>query len=164
MFLSWKITDDISNITVEEFNKEYNGLYGFIKLKIGDYSIGYIPENNVLLDGNSDILYYIKKLIECGINICKKDVIEVPLLSHNLLKLCVQYNKDENIWVELKMVEDNSIVWRSELSFNQLINEINSNYNNICNFIEKYNSKLFKTDLIKSIIILHNTLHELLSQ
>ena len=26
MFLSWKITDDISNITVEEFNKEYNGL------------------------------------------------------------------------------------------------------------------------------------------
>ena len=36
MFLSWKITDDISNITVEEFNKEYNGLYGFIKLKIGD--------------------------------------------------------------------------------------------------------------------------------
>ena len=74
MFLSWKITDDISNITVEEFNKEYNGLYGFIKLKIGDYSIGYIPENNVSLGGNSDILYYIKKLIECGINICKKDV------------------------------------------------------------------------------------------
>lgn len=159
MFLSWKITDDIYNITVEEFNKEYNGLYGFI-----NYSIGYIPENNVLLDGNSDILYYIKKLIECGINICKKDVIEVPLLSHNLLKLCVQYNKDEKIWVELKMVEDNSIVWRSELSFNRLIDEINSNYNNICNFIEKYNSKLFKTDLIKSIIILHNTLHELLSQ
>lgn len=163
MFLSWRITDDISNITVEEFNKEYNGLYGFIKLKIGDNSIGYIPEKNVLLDGNSDILYYIKKLIECGINICKKDVIEVSLLSHNLLKLCVQYNKEKNISVELKMVEDNSIVWKSELSFNQLIDEIDSNYNDICSFIEEYNSKLFKTDLIKSIMILHNTLHKLLS-
>lgn len=162
MFLSWRVTDSLSGVTIEEFNKDYNGLHGFIKFQMDNNSIGFIPEESVPLDGDSDILYYIKKLIECGLAIYKNETIDISLLSYNMLKICVRY--DNVVLVDVKKIENNSLVWRGQTTIDKLVDEINSNYCDICKFIEKCNPVLFKTELMQNLLILYRDFHELLSR
>ena len=69
--LEWRITDDISNLSVKEFDAEWNGIYGFMQLKIFKYC-GFIPGEDYRLEGDDNIEYYIDELVECGICILKK--------------------------------------------------------------------------------------------
>ena len=138
MFLSWRITDDIANISVEEFDKEYNGIYGYMKLQFGDYSIG----------------YYIKSLIRCGVALKNRENIEIRLLNYNLIKIIVSCV--DVVDVKIVNVNNNSIEGSFSLSFKELVEEIKFNYIKLYKYIEEKNKSLLKAKMVKDIISLYN--------
>ena len=151
MFLSWRITDDIA---VEEFDKEYNGIYGYMKLQFGDYSIGYILDETVPIEGNSEILYYIKSLIRCGVALKNRENIEIRLLNYNLIKIIVSCV--DVVDVKIVNVNNNSIEGSFSLSFKELVEEIKFNYIKLYKYIEEKNKSLLKAKMVKDIISLYN--------
>ena len=40
MYVEWSVTDDLSDMTLEYFEKEYNGIYGFFSLEIDGNKLG----------------------------------------------------------------------------------------------------------------------------
>lgn len=62
--IRWIITDAISGVTLEEFNKEWNGLFGYFELKINKRVIGFYPNRELLSgeEGNEDICHWLYNL------------------------------------------------------------------------------------------------------
>ena len=149
MILRWKITDKLSGITVDEFNKEYNGIYGFIKFQLEDDFIGFIPPDDVYLEGDNDILHCIKVSIRCGIALRNREYFETQLLSFNKLKICAEY--DSRVLISLKDINDNTILWKHELSYDDVHTEIVDNFKRLHNYINKENHLLLEAKEIKAV-------------
>ncbi len=42
MYINWKINNEAENISLEEFENDYESFFGYIMLKLGDFQLGYI--------------------------------------------------------------------------------------------------------------------------
>lgn len=153
MYLKWRITDDISSLTVKEFNEERNGIYGFIKLNIDKDEVGYIPPLNCELEGNDDISFWVQNSIECGIALLKNEKFECELLSLNLLKIYVV--PEENVEIMLKH-EDRYIKWEHTIPYDLVYKEIFEIFEKFEKEIIQINKSLLETNIIKRIITLFN--------
>lgn len=147
MYINWKITDDISNVTLNEFNREYNGIYGFIKLKINKNELGELEVEN--LEGDYDITYYLGKLIETGIAMYKKKKIKIMLLNRNLAQLVITFNAE--VEIKFTSLDENEIYWSSKISKSELIKEIEYNYHNIYEYICMLNPEILNSIIMKKI-------------
>ena len=126
MFINWKITDDLKNISMSEFNNEYNGIYGFIKLRIGNNEIGELPER-ISYEGDFDILYYIGQLINCGISMFKEENYNVMLFDSSLAEINIIFKS--NVVINFILSETKEVYWSSTVTNQELIDEIEYNYN-----------------------------------
>lgn len=158
MYLDWKITDVLPDITVNEFNHDYNGIYGFIKLCVNDDSIGFIPTDNSDLEGNADILYWIKKTIECGISMVNNKKFECQLLSNNQLKICVRCEKV--VHIILRDISGN-ILWEHEENYESMHNEIKRNFQKLKRIIFETNQSLLSANEIDKVLSLFGTYEKL---
>lgn len=160
MYIRWKITDKIEKISAEEFDKEYNGVYGFIELRLNDYCIGDFDESEFSEEGYSDILYYISSLIECGISVLKHKSNKVSLLGMNLIE--IQTSVEELVNIRIVHTEKRIIECESFISVEELINEIRCNYDYFIDYIVKHNKSLLKTKLLKNFTLLYSGFNKML--
>lgn len=148
MFINWKITDDLKNISLSEFNTEYNGIYGYIKLKIGENEIGELP-NHISIEGDFDISYYIGQLINCGISFFKNENYSVMLLDSNLAEINVVFSS--NVIINFSSSETKEIYWSSTITNKELIDEIEYNYKKFSAELIKTNPRILDSFLFKEI-------------
>jgi len=153
MYITWSVTDDLSNITLSDFEKEYNGIYGFFSLEIGDNKLGERAEESFEEEGYYDISYYLGCLIKCGIAMKKQEKITIMLLDSVLAQLVLSF--DENVTVSFTNLEENEIYWSCQITKNELIEEIEINYQRFIGFIKKENPTLLTSYIVKRIIEKH---------
>lgn len=148
MLINWKITDDLKNISMSEFNNEYNGIYGYIKLRIGNNEIGELPAH-ISCEGDFDILYYIGQLINCGISMLKKENYNVMLLDSNLAEINIIFKS--NVVINFISSETKEVYWSSTVTNQELIDEIEYNYNKLYVTLKEINPQILNADLVKKI-------------
>ncbi len=148
MYLNWRITDDLSGLTVKEFNEEWNGIYGFMELKIDKDVVGYIPPLNCELEGNENISFWVQNVIECGIALLNNECYKCQLLSLNLLTIYITPKRTVEI---LLKHEDGHIEWKQELPYYKIYNEIFEVYKRFENEIIEINNLLLETNTLKRI-------------
>ena len=149
MILTWYITDDISNITPQEFDSEWNGVY----------ELGFLPKSGSSLEGNYDILFWITKLIEIGINAFYKKDFKFQLLSYNQLYIDTQY--DDMINFRLIEKQTRKVLSSNKLSYNDMINETIENVKNFKLYIDDKNDKLKYSNTIKNFENIYNNFLEI---
>lgn len=147
MLLEWCITDDISTLSVKEFDTECNGIYGFVKTSIFDKPIGFIPPKSSMLEGHDNVLYWMSNLVECGICILLRKEYETQLLSYN--KLCLNVQCLETIHIRLLKIKTRETYMCREVSYIEALNEIICNTKRFKSFIDENNSSLNQTKLIR---------------
>lgn len=158
MYIKWAITDDLTNLSLSDFNSEYNGIYGFIKLIIGNNEVGeyYKCDSG---EGDYDILYYLSQLIKCGISMLKNRNYNVMLLNSNLAELNIVFDKNVNI--SFISAETKEVYWTSSISRQELIHEIEDNYREMIIEIEKINPQLLNSKLLQNFKLKYNEFLEL---
>lgn len=140
MYVTWTITDDLSDMTLDYFEKEYNGIYGFFSLEIGGNKLGERPEDSYEDEGLYDISYYLGCLIKCGIAMKKREKISVMLLESVLAELVLEFDND--VTVSFINIKDKKIYWSSKITKEELTEEIEYNYHSFIDYIKKVNPSL----------------------
>lgn len=125
--ISWMITDDIEGVSLEEFNTEWTGIYGYFEICINNRVLGFCPDRKLQIgeEGNEDILYWLTKLSNGIVKLNQNREYEIQLLSMNLTKIVlknedkllikfVDANTDEVIWSEKLLLQD----WCKEIALN----------------------------------------------
>lgn len=148
MLMEWHITDNISTLSVQEFDAKWNGIYGFMKTSIFDTPLGFIPPVTSGLEGDDNILYWMTKMVECGLCILQKKEYEAQLLSLNLLRIHVQCK--ETVHIDLIKTETEELCMHQELSYDEIMQEIMNNAKQFKAFIDENNPSLRKAKLIQS--------------
>lgn len=147
MLLEWRITDNIATLSVQEFDAEWNGIYGFMQTSIFDVTLGFIPPATSGLEGNDNILYWMTIMVECGLCILQKKEYEAQLLSYNLLRLNIQCK--ESVHIDLIKAETGELYMHKELSYDEAMYEIISNAKRFESFVDKNNPSLRQAKLIQ---------------
>lgn len=148
MYLSWKFNNEAEEISLEEFERENEFIYGFIMLKLGDYQLGYIAASSPYDEGDENISSYIIDLIQCGIVLYLGQEFKIQLLSSNLLDIQAKINGKN---VDIKVVHNklNEVEFSYEILFKDLIEEIKDNYHKYIGEIQKMNSDLLESRIVK---------------
>lgn len=149
--IRWIITDEIENVSLEEFNVEWNGIYGYFEMHIHNRFLGFCPERKLLdgEEGNENILYWISKLSE-GIVQSKADgEYKIQLLSMNLCTICIK--KTDNIIMRFKETEGDDI-WIEEIEIQEFCNEMLINIEKFLLEVQEHNTNLLGSNLIKRLI------------
>ena len=55
MYINWKNNNEAENISLEEFENDYESFFGFIMLKLGDFQLGYLEQKSPFDEGDEDI-------------------------------------------------------------------------------------------------------------
>ncbi len=155
MYITWSITDDLSDMTLEYFEKEYNGIYGFFSLEIGGNKLGESPEDSYEDEGLYDISYYLGCLIKCGIAMKKQKKISVMLLESVLAELVLEF--DDNVTVSFVNIKSREIYWSSKITREELTEEIDYNYYSFIDYIKKVNPSLLDSFIIRMVTDKYNT-------
>jgi hypothetical protein len=150
--IKWKITDIIENISLQEFDTEYNGIYGYFQICINNQILGFCPDKKLLNEeeGNEDILFWLFKLSD-GLN--KLNVVqkyEIQLLSMNLAKLVLK--KDNKLLISFMNSNTDEIIWSEKIMFQELYNEVKLNIKNFITEIQRINPVILESKLIKNLL------------
>lgn len=148
--MNWVITDDLSGISLKEFDNEWNGIIsGYFELIINRSREGFCPQRelNQGEEGVEDILYWLSHLSE-GINMLKKGKeYEMILLTMNLYKIIMRYDDGMNIYFVNK--KDNTIKWQEKITLQEFETELDENINRFFQIIEENNPELLESKWIK---------------
>lgn len=148
MYLSWKFNNEAKDISLEEFERENEFIFGFIMLKLGDYQLGYIAASSPYDEGDENISSYVISLIKCGIVLYLGQEFKIQLLSSNLLDLQVKSN-GTNVYIKVVHNESDEVEYSYEILFKDLIEEIKDNYHKYIGDIQKMNSDLLESRIVK---------------
>lgn len=148
MYLSWKFNNEAKDITLEEFERENEFIFGFIMLKLGDYQLGYIAASSPYDEGDENISSYVISLIKCGIVLYLGQEFKIQLLSSNLLDLQAKSN-GTNVYIKVVHNESDEVEYSYEILFKDLIEEIKDNYHKYIGDIQKMNSDLLESRIVK---------------
>ena len=160
MHINWNINNEIENISLEEFENDYQSFFGFIMLKLGDYQLGYLNKRYSFDEGDEDISYYIDSLIKCGITLLLGQDFRVHLLASNLLEIRVSYYRDVSIAVVQTKTEE--ILYSGNISFKEFSDEILNNYEKYINSIRKLNISLLKSQTVRRTVMYYEIYKKLL--
>ncbi len=148
MYLSWKFNNEAKDISLEEFERENEFIFGFIMLKLGDYQLGYIADSSPYDEGDENISSYVISLIKCGIVLYLGQEFKIQLLSSNLLDLQAKSN-GTNVYIKVVHNESGEVEYSYEILFKDLIKEIKDNYHKYIGDIQKMNSDLLESRIVK---------------
>lgn len=162
MYINWKFNNEAENISLEEFEKDYESFFGFIMLKLGDYQLGYLDKRFPYDEGDEDISYYINSLIECGITLSLGQDYKIHLLASNLLE--IQVHRYINVNIKVVHKESNEVLCSYDMTFKELIEEIEENYNKYIRDIQKMNSTLLESKTVSLAIKYYEILKSLLEK
>lgn len=150
--ISWAITDNIENISLKEFNTEWNGIYGYFEIRINDRILGFCPDRKLLAgeEGNEDILYWLS-ILSTGIMQLDTDrKYEIQLLSMNLIKIIL--NKSDKLLISLVNSSTDEIIWFEKIMIQEWYDEVMLNIDRFIAEVQKLNSALLEADLVKNLL------------
>lgn len=151
--IKWVITDDLSNVTVEEFDYEWNGIIsGYFELVINEKKEGFCPERKIdeNEEGIEDILYWLIHLSDGLKKIKKGEKYEMLLLTMNKYKLLIELNSA----VEFQFVNEwtNEIKWKEVVEMQEFEIELCDNIDGFIKYIRAVNPQLLNSIWIKRLM------------
>lgn len=90
-YIEWVIKDGLQGLSLKEYEEEWDTVYGYMVLKLGDYRLGYLEDE--WYRGDIDLPYYIKRGVKCGTAMLQGNDYFFQLLDWNLLDLKIYYGK-----------------------------------------------------------------------
>ena len=160
MNINWIINDEVKGITLEEFERDYESIYGFMMINLGGFELGYLDKKSSFDEGDEDISYYLNSLIKCGITLLLGQDFKVQLIASNLLEIRVSYYRDVSINVVQTKTEE--ILYSGNISFKEFSDEILNNYEKYINSIRKLNISLLKSQTVRSTVMYYEIYKKLL--
>lgn len=157
--MHWVITSDLSKITLDEFDNEWNGaVYGFFELCINNRKEGIWPnktEMDALIEigmaDMEDILYWFVHLKE-GINAVKKNKeYEMQLLTMNRYSLKMKLKHE--LYLKFINIETGENNWDERVELEEFENELYVNIEKFLNYIKRTNSRLLKSKWIEELLL-----------
>lgn len=149
--IRWLITDDLSNLTIEEFDNEYNGIVsGYFEFTVNQNTEGFYPQKIVHKEeGLEDILYWLGHLIE-GVNMIRKgERYEMCLLTMNIYKLVMRF--DNCMHISFIKKESNEVKWIESISIQEFEKELYNNVDQFLQTIKEINPALMESRWIKKL-------------
>lgn len=156
--IRWIVTDSIEDVDLKDFNEEWDGIYGYFELCINNQILGFCPDRELLADeeGNEDILYWLSKLSDGIMQLNVSQEYEIQLFSMNLAKIILK--KNDKLGVSFVNSDTNEVIWSEKIMIEELCNEVMLNIERFITEVQRVNSVLLETDLIKKLISNKNTL------
>ena len=154
-YIDWLINrEELKSYSLEEFNRDEGSVYGFMVIKLGGFTLGFIDGAGER-EGDEDISFYVDQLIKCGIALQRGEVFKVGLLNSNLLEIRV--HKDKTVLVEVWDIHNDTKRFTYELSLVDFISEIESAYLKYISDVKEINESILQSKLIKNTSVLYET-------
>lgn len=150
MLINWRITDSITDITLEQFVSEDETIYGFIMTTIFDPPLGYIPDAEIHLEGDSELVDWMQLLLRVGDAIKSKTNYMFRLLSFDML--AVNITCKEIIEISLTSLQDGTCVSYTQMAYDDGLNEVIKTVESFIKYIEKENFNFLESKKIKTIM------------
>ena len=150
--IKWIITDDLCNISLNEFDNEWNGVIaGYFELIVNGVKEGYCPNRKISdEEGLEDILYWLSHLFD-GLNSVKRgEVYEMILLTMNVYKLVIKMN--EKIEMQFFNKKTNDIKWEEKVELQEFEIELYENVEKFIKLIKDINPELLKSKWINKLL------------
>ena len=151
--MKWVITDDLSNVSLTEFDYEWNGMIaGFFQLvvngrKEGIYSERLITSGTMGLD---EIVHWLSELYN-GLNKVKMgEKYEVILLTMNVYKFCLELN--EKLEISFVNKQTGEAKWKESVELQEFEDELYENIEKFLLYLKEINPQLLKSKWIKEMI------------
>ena len=155
--IKWIITDDIKNVSLKEFNTEWDGIYGHFELDINDQTVGYCPDRELFPSewSDEDITDWLYKLSNMILQLHDCDEFEWNLLASNLLKIVIK--KEDTLLISL-IHSRTGIQWSERVTYQEYITELLSAIDRFIEEIRTLNSELLKSKTLTDIVEIRDTL------
>ncbi len=152
MKIEWIITDELRDVSKQEFDLEWNGIYGYFQMTINDKTVGYFPNREFIYneEGNEDITYWLEELLQANKKLDEGNEYKFDLLSLNLVAL--EFSKNDSVNVRLFYKETGETIWREHIEFNKFSEEIVRSTNLFIDTIREKNLSLLECNIIKKLI------------
>ncbi len=150
--IKWIITDDLSSVSVEEFENEWNGIIeGYFELIVNEQRVGFCPNREIKKgeDGLEDIMFWLVEFNRGLKEVKKGEVYEMRLLTRNLYKLILK--KGEKVELQYAKEDTNQIDWKEEVEMQEFEQEIFRNIEKFKNEIQCINPNLLDSKWIKKL-------------
>ena len=162
MYIKWKINNEVKNISLEEFENEYESFCGFMSIQLGGFQLGYLDDGNPFDEGDEDISYYINSLIECGITLLLGQIYKIQLLGSNLLE--IQVHRYINVNIKVVHIKTKEVLCSYDMTIDELIAEIKENYKKYIMDIREMNSVLLNSKTVGWTVKYYEILMKLLNE
>lgn len=149
--IRWIITDDIENVSIEEFDREWPGIDGYFELRVNDQIYGYCPDRELFEGEESaeDILFCLYGLVSCCIQLAEGHEYEMEPLLQNLRKFLFKKNGNLIIisYVDAGTYE---VDWSETIEFQEFCNEVRTSVDKFIAEIRRLNAGLLTCRLVKT--------------
>ncbi|MBQ8260740.1 MAG: hypothetical protein IJZ00_00450 [Lachnospiraceae bacterium] len=150
--MEWILTEDLSTISLEEFDNEWRGIIaGHFLLEINQSSVGYCPKEKLQEGemGLEDVLYWLSMFKEGLIEIKKGKVYEILLLTRNRYNLRMRPEKD--LYIDMVSRREKNIKWTECVNLQEFEEELQRNIDKFIQIITETNPQLLKSEWIKPL-------------
>ncbi len=150
--IKWTITDSINDVDSNEFDAEWDRIYGYFEIRINGHVLGFCPDRELLAgeEGNEDILYWLTKLSDGIIQLNIGQEYEIQLLSMNMAKIILK--KNDKLLISFVDTNTDEVIWSEKITIKEWCNEIILNIERFIKEVQKNNSVLLKANLIKKLL------------
>lgn len=156
--IKWIITDSINDVDLNEFDTEWDGIYGYFEICINNHVLGFCPDRELLAgeEGNEDILNWLTKLSDGIIQLNVGQEYEIQLLSMNMAKIILK--KNDKLLISFVNTNTDEVIWSEKMTIKEWCNEIILNIERFIKEVQKNNSILLKANLIQKLLKIKETL------
>ena len=156
--IKWIITDSINDVDLNEFDTEWDGIYGYFEICINNHVLGFCPDRELLAgeEGNENILYWLTKLSDGIIQLNVGKEYEIQLLSMNMTKIILK--KNDKLLISFVNANRDEVIWAEEVTIKEWDNEIIMNIEKFIKEVQKKNSNLLKANLIQKLVKIKESL------
>lgn len=152
------ITDPINDVDLNEFDTEWDGIYGYFEICINNHVLGFCPDRELLAgeEGNEDILYWLTKLSDEIIQLNVGKEYEIQLLSMNMAKIILK--KNDKLLISFVNTNTDEVIWSEKMTIKEWCNEIILNIERFIKEVQNNNSIILKANLIQKLVKIKETL------
>ena len=147
----------MNGVSLEEFNSEWGGIYGFFEIRINSRIIGFCPNRKILLgeEGNEDILYWLLKLSDGIVQLNDGKEYEIQLLSMNKAKLVIK--NEDKLMVNFVNVDTEEIIWLEKITYHEWFDEVMLNIEKFIEEIKNNNIVITHANNIQKLVKIKET-------
>ena len=150
--IRWIVTDNLSNITLEEFDNEWHGaIPGYFELTINEIKEGFCPNRRITPEerGMEDILYWLRHLSAGLADVKQGKEYKVVLLTMNRYKLIMKL--DQKLEMLFVNKATNEIKWDEKLELQEFERELFINIEKLLDYIKETNPALLKSKWLEEL-------------